>query len=129
MREKAIVEILLVRSVEESLPNFFSPETLLKATTEAGSIENKQEWLRKRAMYLFTQIPHGWKEITSITQPRAKLLIALTIIAFLIGLSSNFLGPSDHFHIIYNPIVILSVWNILIFFFFIFSMIRKLKTP
>src|SRR4029453_8383012 len=32
--------------------------------------------------------------------------------AFLIGLAANYLGPSEHIHLLYNPLVALILWNL-----------------
>jgi hypothetical protein len=49
---------------------------------------------------------------SELALPGPWLLIALAV---LLGLGSNYLGPSAKIHVLWNPIVILIAWNILVY--------------
>ena len=44
--------------------------------------------------------------------PRRTLLRVVVGAAFLIGVAANYLGPSEHIHLVYNPLVALILWNL-----------------
>jgi len=116
MTEDQAVEILYVRTLEESKPDFLQQDTLNKAIENAGEIDDSTEWIQRRASYLFRTLPENI-QIYSLIPHRPNRFIAIVfIIVFLIGISANFLAPGKYVHIINNPIIILIVWNLFIFF-------------
>src|SRR5262245_35614051 len=51
--------------------------------------------------------------LPAVLQRAARTLLRILVAAaFLIGLGANYLGPSDHIHLVYNPLVALILWNL-----------------
>lgn len=115
MKQENIAKILLVRAVEEELPQRIRSEDLLEAHLAAGNPSERESWVARRAAYL---VEHCLGPYATVLPPletvlRAPLLVVL--LSALVGLASNFIGPSAKIHVLWNPIVILIAWNIVIY--------------
>ncbi|MDH5203123.1 MAG: DUF2868 domain-containing protein [Nitrospirota bacterium] len=116
LTDKEISKILLIRATEEIEPNFFQPETLSLAINQAEEIDSIVKWFQQRASFLFCQLPKSIQNIAKIPQLSTRLLTIPALIMFLVGLFSNYLDPSDYVHVVRNPIIILIVWNLFVYF-------------
>jgi hypothetical protein len=115
MTERDISQVLMVRSVEECDPDFFSPEMQLEALREAGASVDDRTLILKRASYLFQELPGRLQDISlSVHAPRTWMVSAC-ISVFFLGILFNYLGPGSRVHILYNPVVLLLLWNIAVF--------------
>lgn len=115
MTDRDISQVLLVRSVEECDPHFFAPEIQLEALRESGETDDDRTLIQKRAHYLFQKLSGTLKDISSsIHSPRTWTVIAC-IAVFFLGILFNYLGPGDRIHTLYNPVVLLLLWNIAVF--------------
>ena len=106
--------MVLVRAVEEVLPDEIPPEKLLDAHIAAGDPSEGAEWLVRRAHYLIEHSLSPYTVILSRLQPAASAWVCIGL-ATAIGLAANYLGPGEKIHVIWNPMVILILWNILIY--------------
>lgn len=121
MTENEVAEILLVRSLEESNPDFFTQDTLSNAIVNAGEIDDDAAWIQRRASYLYNSLPKAIQSISMISIFPSKWITVLAIFTFIIGLGSNFLDQNKHVHIIRNPIIVLIIWNLLVYFLIFFA--------
>jgi hypothetical protein len=115
MTERDISQVLMVRSVEESDPDFFTPEMQLEALRESGESDNDRTLILKRASYLFQKLPGRLQDISFSIHPPRTWTVAACIAVFFIGILFNYLGPGGRVHILYNPVVLLLLWNIAVF--------------
>ncbi len=115
MDERTLAEILAIRSLEETDPNFFPPDVQLDALIVSGKEEDDLSLIQKRAQHLFQKLPDALKDIPfTVHIPRPWAAGAYAGM-FMLGIALNYLGPGDKIHVIYNPVVLLLVWNICIF--------------
>ena len=104
--------MLLVRAAEEHAPGVLGPEQVATATAAALDARSDVEILEKRTAYLYLRLPRALRSLA-----RAALLpedvvagcLALTAAA---GMLSNYMGPSGHIHVAYNPLTVLLGWNV-----------------
>jgi hypothetical protein len=115
MEEESVARVMLVRAVEEVLPQRIAPEMLLEARIAAGEPPEGETWIARRAAYLVEHALAPYNAVLSrseLTLPGPWLLIVLAV---LLGLGSNYLGPSAKIHVLWNPIVVLIGWNLLVY--------------
>lgn len=115
MKQETAARVVLVRAVEETLPERIAPETLFEAHIAAGDPTEGKPWIVRRADYLIHHPLAAYGELlhrVEATLPSAWWLIG---VATVLGLISNYLGPSAKIHVIWNPIVILIAWNVLVY--------------
>lgn len=115
MEQETAARVVLVRAVEEMLPERIAPETLLEAHVAAGDPAEGAPWIIRRAHYLIDHVLAAYGEVLHRLEaalPSPWLFISL---ATVLGLASNYLGPSTKIHVLWNPIVILIAWNVLMY--------------
>jgi len=113
MEQQTAARVVLVRAVEEALPERIAPETLFEAHVASGDPADGTAWIVRRARYLIEHALAAYRELLNrvdATLPSAWWFIGL---AALLGLASNYLGPSAKIHVLWNPIIILIAWNVL----------------
>ncbi len=112
MRPEAVAEILLVRAVEEEHPAAIEPGLLVDALEAAGSPREPRSWLARRAGWLCDHALGRFHPL--LAMPRAGLVAGplLLVGAFVVGVLTNSLGPTERIHVVANPIAVLIVWNL-----------------
>ncbi len=115
MNEKDISTTLLVRSVEEFEPEFFGPETQFEALKACGEPADNQDLVLKRAEFLFQKLPEKLRGLAATMNINRTWAYATGISAFLLGILFNYLGPIDKIHVLFNPVVLLLLWNVAVF--------------
>jgi hypothetical protein len=106
-------ENLLVQAAEETQPAAVAPEARIDALEAAGDLDDEGAWFARRAEFLLDLELAAWRPLLRVRNaftPRPLWNVALPA---LLGLSSNALGPHEQIHVLYNPIVLLVVWNLL----------------
>ena len=101
MKHDDAAAVVLVRAVEEVLPDAIPPEKLLDAHIAAGDPSEGAEWLVRRAHYLIEHSLSPYTMILSRLQPAASAWVCIGL-ATAIGLAANYLGPSDKIHVIWG---------------------------
>ena len=119
MTEREISQILLIRSVEESDTNYFTPEVQLDSLIVSGAEENDISLIQTRAQYLFQKLPDALKEIPQALHLPLKWGVIVCTGIFSLGIVFNYLGPGEKIHVLYNPVVLLILWNICVFVAFL----------
>jgi hypothetical protein len=104
--------VLLVRAVEETQPESLASEDLLQAAVEAGRLEDESAWLGRRADWLVAHAPGPWRSLLATADALAPPLGIAFLLPFAAGLATNYLGPAEKIHVLYNPIVLLVLWNV-----------------
>jgi hypothetical protein len=104
--------VLLVKSVEESAPELVDSEAILDAELEAGSLKDPAEWFSRRAGRIVSSLPPAVQTLPTMTNALSGGLGKLLAAAALLGVLTNYLGPSQKIHVVYNPIVLLVLWNL-----------------
>jgi hypothetical protein len=129
MRQEDAARVVLVRAVEETLPDRIAPETLLEAHAAAGDPAEGPAWVVHRAAYL---VEHalgayaGALERTRVVLPGPWLSVGA---AALLGLGANYLGPSESIHVVLNPLVLLILWNVLVYAALFAWGVRAMRGP
>ncbi len=115
MDASKVAKTLLVRSIEESGAVTIPGEVLFDAIVAAGEIDDDGEWLARRADYLLGKLSPSYQTLLAMTTaliPSWPLLLGLPM---LVGLLSNYLGPSQKIHVVYNPTTALILWNLAVY--------------
>jgi hypothetical protein len=115
MRRDDALRIALVRAVEEALPERIPPERLLEAHAAAGEPEQGEPWIARRAAYLVDHALAGYRDVIQRAEVRLSGAWPFVLAAALVGLASNYLGPTGRIHVVFNPIVILIAWNLAVY--------------
>jgi len=110
--EREALQLLLVKAIEEEQPAVFDEDILAKAALAALDADSDSELLEKRAASLSFHVPKPLKNLDWIALLPENWLVPSLTVAFLIGIASNYLGPTGQVHVAYNPIVFLLLWNL-----------------
>jgi hypothetical protein len=129
MTEEDLVKTLLVRAIDERDPSLFSNEQVESAESEAGDVTGGAQWVQRRADCLFAFIPEELRLAARVPRISLKALLLASVPAFAVGVASNFLGPPTSFHILYNPLVALVLWNVVMLSAFIGWTLSSLLRP
>ena len=129
MNEPQIIRVLAVRASEENSSKPLSQIAVSKANISAISAKSDGDFIAKRASYLFNLLPASVKFVEKINRFPGNWVKLTLLISFIIGLLSNYLGPSKLIHVVYNPLTILLVWNICIYLLIILKSFWKIRLP
>jgi len=110
-----VAEILLVQAAEEAQPAALPPEARIDALEAAGDLDDEASWFARRARYLLVHELARFRPLLSVRDAFAPPLLWNLALPALVGLSSNALGPHEQIHVLYNPVVLLVAWNLLIY--------------
>jgi hypothetical protein len=110
-------DILLVRAAEECRPDAIPPEVLVDASAHAGHVDDESAWLARRAAFLLDAPLTDLRPLRAMPSALRGGAALLLVGPALVGLASNYLGPSAKIHVLFNPIAILIVWNLLTYAF------------
>ncbi len=115
MRYDDAAKVVLIRAIEEVLPDRIAPETLLEAHAAAGDPARGGPWIVKRAAYLVDHAVSAYRELLAPAEASLPGPWAYVAFAFVVGLASNYLGPAGRIHVVFNPIVLLVLWNLAVY--------------
>jgi hypothetical protein len=109
-------QILVVRAVEETRPDEVPPAALVDSFTIAGDLDDEVGWLWRRATFLLEQPPLArYRRLAAMATAVDGGTGLCVTIPFVVGLLSNYLGPSARIHALFNPIVLLILWNLAVY--------------
>ena len=129
MNELHIIKVLAVRATEENSSKLLSQIAVSKANISAISAKSDENFIAKRASYLFNLLPASIKHVDKINRFPGNWVKLTLLISFIIGVLSNYLGPSKLIHVVYNPLTILLIWNIFIYLLIILKSFWKIRLP
>src|SRR5687768_1879872 len=115
LSEEQAAKIILVRSIEEAEPGLFTPKLLSGALAAAGTVGAGIGWVEKRASYLFEHIPASHRSVLQLIQLPTPWTVRLCVLAFVLGLATNLLGPTEKIHVVRNPVLALVAWNLFVY--------------
>jgi hypothetical protein len=127
--ETEIVKTLAVKATEENSSKLLSHMAVSSANISAIGAKSDEEFISKRASYLFKLLPSSVKLVAGVNKFPGNWIRVSILVSFVVGLLSNYLGPSKLIHVVYNPLTILLVWNILVYLFMILGAIWKIRLP
>ena len=110
-----LAAILLVRTIEESRPNAVAPATRVDALGAAGDPDDAATWFSARANFLLTHGLAAYRTILSVTDLPHRLAVPAFAGSLVVGVLSNYLGPTAKIHVVLNPMSVLIGWNLLVF--------------
>lgn len=127
--ESVQLKILAVKATEGNNKKLIKPMAISSANIFAIGAKGDFDFIAKRADYLYDQLPASVKNLTLIDKFPGNWIKLGVIISFIIGLLSNYLGPSKLIHVVYNPLTILLGWNLLVYLFIILKSFLKIRLP
>jgi hypothetical protein len=110
-----VAAILLVRAVEETRPSAVPPAVRVDALGAAGDPDDAGVWFARRAAYLLRHALGAYRPVLTIVDVPARLAWPVLGLALLVGLLSNYLGPTSRIHVVLNPMSVLIVWNLAVY--------------
>ena len=125
--ENKFKRITLLRALEENLgENALESESLRRFINSGAEDQNEKIWLLDRADIIEGTLEKRYGFSLNSFFKREKqmeLLIfaLLLVISFLSGLASNYLSPDGRVNLLLNPLVLLFLWNLLLYVCLLFS--------
>ena len=116
-------KIILIRSIEECDESAIDTKDVMIALEKAGGDVGQESWFMRYADYLIDRIPSKYQPIQQIVNFPTAILPILCVIVFLVGLGTNYFGPSGKIHIIINPILVLVAWNLIVYIFLLIGIV------
>jgi hypothetical protein len=124
-----IIRILAVKASEENSKQLLSAMVVSNANISAISAKSDMGFIGKRADYLFKLLPAPIRLLENVTRFPGNWIKLTVLISFVIGLLSNYLGPSKLIHAVYNPLTILLLWSLLIYLLMVLKRFWKIRLP
>lgn len=125
--ERQAIQLLLIRAVEEKLPELLPPESVSGAAIAALNADSDAALLERRAAYLYDHLPKpvkGLERIALLPEDWVSFCLGAT---FGLGILANYLGPSGRIHVVYNPIILLILWNVGVYIALVWAWRRKFR--
>src|SRR4030095_13535254 len=154
MTPEQVAEILLVQAAEETRPDAVPAEARIDALEAArdpadekagvargapvlprgalagaGALGDEKAWFARRAAFLLGGALAAQRPLLRLPEAFAPPLLLNVGLPALLGLSSNALGPHEHTHVFYTPIVLLVLWNLLTYTALAALALRKPSEP
>lgn len=115
LTEDQAAKIILIRAIEEYDKSVFSGQVLTEALDAAKSENPGLDWISTRASYLFDRLSAWHQSILQLAKVPANWASPVSVLAVLLGVATNLLGPTEKIHIVRNPVFFLVGWNLIIF--------------
>jgi hypothetical protein len=125
LTEDQTARIILIRAIEESDKSVFSDQVLAQALAAAKSEKPGLEWIHTRASYLFERLSAWHQSIIQLAKVPANWALPVSLLAALLGLATNLLGPTEKIHIARNPVFFLVAWNLLVYIGLLLLLLRS----
>jgi hypothetical protein len=120
-----VAAILVVRSVEEAAPELLGADAGVDAARAAGPLHEEPRWLARRAERLLRELPPGYRSLPAMSGVLAGRVAPVAGIAAVAGMLTNYLGPSQRIHAVYNPVVLLILWNLGVYALLLAGRLRR----
>src|SRR5688572_13695765 len=125
MTEAEVHAIARVRAVEETRPDLIPSTMLVEAQLVAGDPGDASAWIARRARYLADGVLARLRPLGQHLELRLSLLAWIVPLGFVLGVAANYLGPTRKIHVVFNPIVLLVLWNLVAYFVFAVRGVRR----
>ncbi|HWP65650.1 MAG TPA: DUF2868 domain-containing protein [Candidatus Limnocylindria bacterium] len=131
MTEAEVRAVALVRAVDESPhARALLPATMLvEAQLVAGDPADAEAWFVHRARYLLDGVLAPVRPLAERFELRVRAFLWIVPLAAAVGLLANSFGPTAKIHAVYNPIVLLLAWNVLVYLGLGFLRLRRRPAP
>lgn len=127
--ENQTLKILAVKATEENSTKLLTQMAVSSANISAIGAKSDEEFIAKRAAYLFNLLPASIKLTVNVSYFPGNWMKVTLLISLIIGLLSNYLGPSEIIHVVYNPLTILLAWTFFIYLIMILKGFWKIRLP
>src|SRR5919106_2253541 len=125
LTEDQAAKIILIRSIEECDKSVFSEQVLTDALAAAKNENPGLDWIRTRASYLFERLSAWHQSILQLAKVPANWTLPVSLLAALLGLATNLLGPTEKIHVVRNPVFFLVAWNFLVYLGLLLLLLRN----
>ena len=115
LTEDQAAKIILIRAIEEYDKSVFSGQVLAEALDATKSENPGLDWVSTRASYLFERLSAWHQSILQLAKVPTNWAFPVSLLAVLLGLATNLLGPTEKIHIVRNPVFFLVAWNLVIY--------------
>lgn len=116
----------LHRVDDEGLFNGVEPPNETRAEPDESELSLIDRLMAQKEQTVVKQVGHN---IHTYYMPHKSLALWLMPLCFLLGLSSNYLGPGEKIDLLANPLVTLIFWNIVIFLFLLGRALARKSEP
>jgi hypothetical protein len=113
--QHAAAKVLFVRAVEEVAPESIPPEALIEAHLAAGDPADGIPWIVRRAEYLTRHVLDRLGPLPTRPEVGESGVWLTTAGGVVLGLGMNFLGPGSRIHVMWNPAMLLVLWNLVFY--------------
>lgn len=128
-KDSQTVKTLAVKATEENSTKLLTHLAVSSANISAIGAKNDEGFIAKRADYLFDLLPSSLKHLSNVNRFPGNWVKLTVFTTFVVGLLSNYLGPSQFIHVVYNPLTILLVWNIFVYLLLVLKSFWKIRLP
>jgi hypothetical protein len=125
LTEEQAAKIILIRSIEEADKGVFSEQMLADALLSARDEPAGLEWIEKRASYLFEHLSTWHQSIVQLAKAPANWTVPVCLLALILGIATNLLGPTEKIHVVRNPVFFLVAWNLMAYLALLLLFLRN----
>ncbi|MGB7951787.1 MAG: DUF2868 domain-containing protein, partial [Candidatus Binatia bacterium] len=120
-------KIIVIRSVEECDPGFFSDALLMDGVAAARNEAPGLSWVKVRGQFLFDHLSPATQSVLYLARLPTPLTLPGCLIALVVGFATNLLGPAEKIHVVRNPVLLLVAWNL--FVYLLLLLVFLFKSP
>ncbi len=108
------IALIWFQSIQEEAPELVKEDQAAAAWSKARRDENEPSSVAvAQAKHISESLEPVIGLPPAILQSRSYLMIFMTLL-FLIGMTSNLLGPDEQVNLLYNPLMILMAWQVIV---------------
>lgn len=105
--------VLLVRAAETEAPAL-TADVQAAAFAHAGHVDDEPAWLARRAAFLEPRLPPAVRALGGLARAPGRALWVIVALGLVIGAVANSFGPSGAVSVLWNPLLVLVAWNVLV---------------
>lgn len=113
MHDADASRVLLVRAAETEAPAL-TADVQAAAFAHAGHVDDEAAWLARRAGFLVGRLPPAVRALGGLAQAPGPALWLVVGLGFVVGAVANSFGPSGAVSVLWNPLLVLVAWNVLV---------------
>ncbi|MCW5890804.1 MAG: DUF2868 domain-containing protein [bacterium] len=113
MNDADAARVLLVHAVETEAPAL-TADVQAAAFAHAGHVDDEAAWLVRRASFLVGRLPPAVRALEGLARAPGRALWVLVAAGLVLGAVANSFGPSGAVSVLWNPLLVLVAWNVLV---------------
>jgi hypothetical protein len=113
MHDADASRVLLVRAAETEAPAL-TADVQAAAFAHAGHVEDEAAWLARRAAFLVARLPPAVRVLGGLARAPGPALWVIVGLGLGVGAIANSFGPSGAVSVLWNPLLVLVAWNVLV---------------